>query len=300
MRPRTTIRTAVLLGWTLLSATRAQASGGPAFAPVYLGGVTADMSNLADPARTAQFRAAGGGFYAHESYVLPQSHGVCPSQTASESLAATIRTFSGGPAPIAEIGFGTELAVDRLIRCNYHGIGLYPELALVNVDRASTTEAAWRGFVDAARSAGVRRLAPVISPNLSSDPLDWSDPFWDRPKRLALAGGALALDTPPLLYRILGKGYVRFAREQLAWCARSGIPCIDIVSPANGETRFPADAVAWARMITVGGAGPATWVLENYVDGSAPSIGDDREPGTVAYGALVMARLGQAAGDRSP
>ncbi len=290
MPPSAPIGTALL--WSaLLSPASPSASGEPLLAPVYLGGVTADMRNLADPARTAQFRAAGGGFYAHESYVLLQSHGECPSPIASASLAATIRTFSGGPAPVAEIGFGTALAVDRLIRCNYHGIGLYPELALVNLDLATTTEAAWRDFVEAARSAGVRRLAPVISPNLPSDPRDWSDPYWDRPKRLALAGGALAMDTPPLLYRILGQGYVRFARQQLEWCARSGIPCIDIISPANGEAHFPADSVAWARKITVGGVGPAAWVLENYVDGSTPSIGGDREPGTVAYGALVLARL---------
>jgi hypothetical protein len=273
MRPSATVGTALLLSLALLSPASPSASGEPRLAPVYLGGVTADMRNLADPARTAQFRAAGGGFYAHESYVLLQSHGECPSQIASA------------------IGFGTPLAVDRLIRCNYHGIGLYPALALVNLDLATTTEAAWRDFVEAARSAGVRRLAPLISPNLPSDPRDWSDPYWDRPKRLALAGGALAMDTPPLLYRILGQGYVRFARQQLEWCARSGIPCIDIISPANGEAHFPADSVAWARKITVGGVGPAAWVLENYVDGSTPSIGGDREPGTVAYGALVLARL---------
>lgn len=258
-------------------------------APIYLGGVTRDMVELAKPDTTKAFRALHGGFYAHESYILAQTTGTCPRQTASPSLAATIGNFSSSPPPLAEIGFSTPLALRQLIKCNYQAIGLNPTVAIVNVMVGEASLSAWKAFVDAGRAEGLLALGPIASPNVASMPLDWSSPYWAAMKQMAAYGGALGLDTPPVLFKILGSGYTRFAQQQLAWCHANSVVCIDIISPGAHEQNFIHDTSAWMDMLSSPEVPAPVWVIENYNEGTKPGIGAETIPDSLARTALLEA-----------
>lgn len=269
-----------------IGAARPACASGPALAPVYLGGLTSDMKNLGQPNATASFRNNGGGLYMHADYVLANTSGDCPQQTASAALAATISNFENTPAQIAEVGLSTPLGLSQLIECNYQGVGLRPAVALVNIRMGVTTFKSWQPFADAGKASGLTALGPIVSPNSPLDPQDWNNSYWDSAKQMALYGGALGMDTPPLLYTARGPLYVRFA-QQLAWCAATGVTCIDILSPANGEVGFEQDALDWGKQIVAAGVFPAGWVFENYNVNSKPSIGNEDEDGSLAKSALT-------------
>lgn len=258
-------------------------------APIYLGGVTTDMVNLAKPETTKAFRALRGGFYAHESYVLANTTGTCPRQTASASLAATIENFSSSLPSLAEVGFSTPLALRQLIRCNYQAIGLKPTVAIVNVMVGEASPSAWKAFVDAGRAEGLMALGPIASPNVTSMPLEWSSPYWTAMKQMAVYGGVLGLDTPPVLFKVLGPGYTRFAQQQLAWCRENSVVCVDIISPGAYEQHFARDTSAWMDKLSDPKFHAPVWVIENYNEGTRPGIGSEAIPDSLARTALLEA-----------
>lgn len=268
---------------------------GPTLAPVYLGGLTSDMTNLSQANATASYRNYGGGLYVHADYVLANTSGRCPQQKASVTFAATIATFANTPAQIAEVGMSTPLGLSQLINCNYQGVGLRPAIALVNIKVGVTNFNAWQPFADAGKIAGLAALGPIASPNSPTEPQDWNNSYWDSAKQMARYGGALGMDTPPLLYTARGPLYVKFAQQQLAWCAATGVACIDIVSPANGEAGFEQDALNWVKKVVASGVFPASWVIENYNVNSKPSIGTETQNGSLARTALtaLLALRGQ-------
>lgn len=256
---------------------------------VYLGGVVSDMSNLSVPANTTGYRSVGGGFYAHESYILPNTSGNCPEQKASKALGSIIGSFGTSAGGLAEVGLSTPLGLTQLINCNYLAVGLNPTVAIANIIVGTTSLSSWKAFVDAGKSVGLMAVGPIVSPNVASQPANWNDKFWDDEKKMALYGGSLGMDTPPDLYKTLGPAYTTFAQQQLAWCKENGIACIDIISPSANEKDFDHDALAWAYAILAPGAAPASWVIENYNAGTEPSIGSESKAGSLTSTALALA-----------
>lgn len=272
--------------WSISTPLPAQAAP-LQLAPVYIGGVTPEMRNLAIPTTTAAFRANGGAFYAHETYLLDNTSGNCPQQTASPALAATIKNFASSAPAMAEIGMMTPLAITQLMACNYHAVGLQPQVALVNVVYEVTTLTDFKALVDAGRKAGLLKIGPLASSNTSDQPEDWNNPYYDTLKQMALYGGVVGMDTPAALYKLRGPGYIRFSQQVEAWARSSGVTCVDIVSPEDGETAFTQDAVAWARAIaTPPGNLPDAFVVENYNYTTTPDIGTEATSGSLAYTAL--------------
>lgn len=291
LRARTVARAVGLSAGLLLAGSLAAMPACAAeldLAPIYLGGVTSQMSNLADPAATSTYRSHGGAFYAHESYILANTSGPCPTQTASPSLAATISNFAASPPPMAEIGLMTPLAIEQLMTCNYQAVGLTPQVALVNVVYGVSTLADFKAMVNAGRSVGLMKIGPFATANTFAEPTNWNDPYWATMKAMALYGGVVAMDTPPTLYKIRGASYITFAQQVLAWAKAHGVECIDVVSPENGETSFTSDVLAWGTAIsTPPGSLPDAFVVENYNYGTTPDIGTDSTPSTLTYAALA-------------
>lgn len=298
MRRTVTIAAGFLLG--VAPASRASQTDAALFAPVSLGGISADMAGLASAAGTSRFRAMGGGFYAHANWVLANTSGACPEQTASPALAGIISVFANAPPPIAEWGVLTGLGAAQLMECNFHAVGLYPKVILSNINfntanGAMTPYSEWTTMVDAARLHGAVLVAPVCSANYQGDTINWSAGEWTLCKQMAAYGGALAMDTPPTEDIAQGPAYDTFAQQQLAWCRKTGIRCFDILSPfSGGEPNFTHDVLSWLGKIEAGGNKPAAFVVENYnVDSSTnqPTIGTETTTPSLASTALLLARI---------
>ena len=168
----------------------------------------------------------------------------------------------------------------------------------------------FKSFIAEGREAGLTVLAPVVVPN---DEPDLAHPFaeayWDTARQAALAGGGLALDTPPAFYlhgfpapaQVMA--YKRFVADALRWGRANRLRRIVILSPYYDRMTFAENARALYRSLDGEGLLPTDWVVESYDDGSGPSpghpdgsasfgvpIGSDTQPGTVSGVALWFAQ----------
>ncbi len=245
-------------------------------AHVFLGGLIG-MPSLADPKATAALRRTG--------VAAPYIHWYSTEDRFSGGkLPAVAATFTAPPESMAELnifdaGFFTGDWVTH-IRRN----GFSPSVVTVNTDGTDHVPPLpaervvnFKRFVDEGRAAGLKVVAPFITPNSTiSVAHPFADPWWDRPREMALYGGGVAFDAPPayfLVQRPPGEiaAYQLFIADALAWAHSHQLYTIMVMSPRFDRGRFQEDAQAMYRELLRRAALPDAWVVENYDLGSPPS-----------------------------
>jgi hypothetical protein len=173
--------------------------------------------------------------------------------------------------------------------------GLHPSRA--NVDTPSDTAAPgqlendlrqWREYVDAARSAGIKSVAPIAGPNDPNEPKSGDDvfatnPYYELERDEALYGKAIAFDVPPNFFLTggSGPGYEKFIVQAIQWGNEHGLRTTMLLSPYPWPTNadgtpdtfseftgntFRRDTEALVSLLLKERAIPSEWAVDNYED----------------------------------
>jgi len=180
-------------------------------------------------------------------------------------------------------------------RAQYIQNGLHPSEANVNTPSDSAGPGQleadlkqWRAYVNAARSEGIRTVAPVVGPNDPSEPkfgenVFATNAFYALERGEALYGGAIAFDTPPNFFLTggSGPGYEKFIVQAIQWGNAHGLRTTVLLSPypwpTNAEGKldtfdqftgntFSRDTQEFVRRLTEENAVPTEWSVDNYED----------------------------------
>jgi hypothetical protein len=173
--------------------------------------------------------------------------------------------------------------------------GLHPSEA--NIDTASDSaapgqleedEKQWNEYVDAAKTVGIETVAPIVGPNIPSEPklgenVFATNPFYALQREESLYGKAMAFDVPPNFFLTggSGPGYQKFIVQAIQWGNAHGLRTTVLVSPYPWPTntggrletfdeftgnRFESDTQEFVRQLTKAGAIPSEWSVDNYED----------------------------------
>lgn len=278
---------------------------------VALGG-TGGLPSLIDPKASQAFRSLPStGFYLHYSATDP---------IFAPTLHAIAKIFAGKPT-VAEVSLGGGFAA-QFWSTDWHthvlAYGFSPKAVVVNVDMATVDKSAaapaeelkdFRAFLAAGRSHGaVTTFAPVTSPNSSGGAgpegdaktlaiaHPWSDPWWDRFREMALAGGGIAFDAPPAFFlhglpdSKQNLAYQAFTIAGLRWANEHHLWSVVIASPYFDANIFQTNSETERRILAVANALPETWVIENYSE-CGPPYNRSCIASDAAAGALVGAEI---------
>src|SRR5580658_5331045 len=173
--------------------------------------------------------------------------------------------------------------------------GLNPSEANVNTPSDSAApgqlqrdEEQWKEYVDAARTVGIKSVAPVVGPNDQDEPklgdnVFATNPFYALERYEALYGKAIAFDVPPNFFLTggSGPGYQKFIVQAIQWGNAHGLRTTMLLSPypwpdnPNGKpdrfrqftnNTFSRDTETFVRRLTREQAIPSEWAVDNYED----------------------------------
>jgi hypothetical protein len=173
--------------------------------------------------------------------------------------------------------------------------GLSPSEANVNTPSDSAAPGQleedvkqWKLYVDAARTAGIETVAPVVGPNDPSEPklgdnVFATNPFYALEREEALYGKAMAFDVPSQFFLTggSGPGYEKFIVQAIQWGNAHGLRTTVLVSPypwptnADGkmdtfdeftDNTFESDTREFVRRLIEAHAIPSEWSVDNYED----------------------------------
>jgi hypothetical protein len=161
----------------------------------------------------------------------------------------------------------------------------------------------WKEYVDAARSVGIRSVAPVVAPNAADEPklgenVFATDPFYELERDEALYGRAIAFDVPPNFFLSggSGPGYQKFIVQAIQWGNARGLRTTMLLSPypwpGAGNT-FSRDTRNFVRYLDKEKAVPSEWAVDNYEDtdpNDAPAMVPDTARNTTTGVGLWLAR----------
>ena len=233
------------------------------------------------------------GLYEHANAVIAAE--VPPSV-----IPAIESVFAGtgpGQAELGQVGanYFTLPASYGYYQAVYIQNGLHPSEANVNTpsDNAPPGQLQadlklWREYVDAARTAGIESVAPVVGPNSPSEPklgdhVFATNPFYALERGEALYGKAIAFDVPPNFFLTGGSGpaYQKFIVQAIQWGNEHHLRTTMLLSPypwptdskGNPETfrqfasnTFSSDTEMFVNYLRRHQAIPSEWSVDNYED----------------------------------
>ncbi len=284
-------------------------------------GGTAGFNALRDGDQFQELLRTGHvGLYEHANaiYAAAQSPGLL------EAIERVFRRTGRGQAELGQVDWNyfTLPPSYGYYQEQYIGNGLDPSEANVNTpsDAAAPGQLEddleqWKEYVDAARSAGIKTVAPVVAPNDPSEPklgdnVFATDPFYALERGEALYGRAMAFDVPPNFFLTggSGPGYEKFIVQAIQWGNAHGLRTTMLLSPypwptnADGQLEtfreftdntFSRDTREFVRRLTEEHAVPSQWAVDNYEDtypDDAPAMVPETVPNTTTEVGLWLAR----------
>lgn len=200
--------------------------------------------------------------------------------------------------------------------------GLHPSEANVNTPSDSARRGQleedlkqWREYVDAARTAGIDSVAPVVAPNDPDEPklgenVFATNPFYALERGEALYGKAIAFDVPPNFFLTggSGPGYEKFIVQAIQWGNAHGLRTTMLLSPYPWPTNsagqletfrqftgntFSQDTQDFVSRLKEEHAIPSEWAVDNYEDTyphDAPAMVPETVRNTTTEVGLWLAR----------
>jgi hypothetical protein len=242
-------------------------------------------------------------------------------------LGAIERVFSGTGAGEAELGqvgwnYFTLPPSYGYYQSLYIQNGLSPAEANVNTPSDSAAPGQleadlkqWKEYVDAARTVGIKSVAPVVAPNDPNEPklgerVFATNPFYALERGEALYGKAIAFDVPPNFFLSggSGPGYEKFIVQAIQWGNAHGLRTTMLLSPypwpANSAGRletfrqftgntFSRDTQDFVKRLMEEHAVPSEWAVDNYEDTyphDAPAVVPETVRNTTTEVGLWLAR----------
>ncbi|MCW1925722.1 hypothetical protein OKA05_24405 [Luteolibacter arcticus] len=286
---------AVLASFALSLTARAQYQ-------VYAGGTTStdgtggssaaaymDNRDLANPASSARFRAAGGKYYCH-------SLGWSLSST---PIRNGIYSRFGGKDFILESAVGTNdylTPADDMQRL-FKGPGYWSSaryIVINFVDRWSDPS-----YPNLLKSSlhpyNTSTFSPIYSPNGEPHPelYPWAtDPKFAIRRNTAILGGTMCTDAPPEFYFSRNANYRQYVADEIRWANDNGLVSIVIIFPQNySGTQFYQKTGEYLEDLAKRGAFPQILAFNCYnssVSQGLP-IGSENDIDTMMYTARVFA-----------
>jgi len=260
---------------------------------IFVGG-TAGFDALRDGGQFAELLKTGHvGLYEH-------GNAIDAAENPPSILKAIERVFRGtgpGQAELGQVGanYFTLPPSYGFYQAQYIKNGLHPSEANVNTpsDSAAPGQLAadlkqWREYVDAARSVGIKSVAPIVAPNDPSEPklgenVFATNLFYALERGEALYGKAIAFDVPPnfFLNGGSGPGYEKFIVQAIWWGNAHGLRTTMLLSPYPWPTNpdgqpetfdeftgntFTHDTQVFVSRLLEEHAVPSEWAVDNYED----------------------------------
>jgi hypothetical protein len=287
---------------------------------IFVGG-TAGFNALRDGDQFQELLTTGHvGVYEHANaiYAASQVPGLL------EAIERVFRRTGRGQAELGQVGWNyfTLPPSYGYYQAQYIDSGLDPSEANVNTpsDAAAPGQLEddleqWKEYVDAARSVGIKTVAPVTAPNDPSEPklgddVFATDPFYELERDEALYGRAIAFDVPPNFFLTggSGPGYEKFIVQAIQWGNDHGLRTTMLLSPypwptnADGQLEtfreftdntFSRDTREFVRRLTEEHAVPSQWSVDNYEDtypDDAPAMVPETVRNTTTEVGLWVAR----------
>jgi hypothetical protein len=172
----------------------------------------------------------------------------------------------------------------------------------------------WGEYVDAARSAGIETVAPIVGPNDSNEPklgdhVFATNPYYALERGEALYGKAIAFDVPPNFFLTggSGPGYQKFIVQAIQWGNEHHLRTTMLLSPypwpTNSEGQpdtfrqftnntFSTDTQTFVSLLTQYLAIPSQWSVDNYEDPyprDTPAVVPETVPNTTTAVGLWLA-----------
>jgi hypothetical protein len=260
---------------------------------IFVGG-TGGFDGLENGGEFAELLQTGHvGLYEHANAVIRAEHPPAILQAIESVFAGT----GPGQAELGQVGanYFTLPPSYGYYQSVYLQNGLHPTEA--NVNTPSDTSAPgelekdlqlWREYVDAARTAGIETVAPIVGPNAANEPklgdhVFATNPYYALERGEALYGKAIAFDVPPNFYLTggSGPGYQKFIVQAIAWGNEHGLRTTMLLSPypwpnhSQGQpdtfrqftgNTFEQDTRTFVDGLRQQGAIPAQWSVDNYED----------------------------------
>jgi hypothetical protein len=260
---------------------------------IFVGG-TGGFDGLRDGAQFTQLLQTGHvGLYEHANAVVAAEQ----PATIIHAIESVFTGTGSGQAELGQVGanYFTLPPSYGYYQAVYIQNGLHPSEANVNTpsDAAAPGQLqkdlqTWRDYVDAARSAGIETVAPIVGPNDPSEPklgdhVFATNPYYALERGEALYGKAIAFDVPPNFFLTggSGPGYQKFIVQAIQWGNEHGLRTTMLLSPypwptnskGNPETfpqftsnTFSADTQTFVGHLTRQQAIPSEWSVDNYED----------------------------------
>jgi hypothetical protein len=233
------------------------------------------------------------GLYEHANAVVAAEHPPSIIQAIESVFAGT----GAGQAELGQVGanYFTLPPSYGYYQAVYIQNGLQPSEANVNTPsdaapagQLQTDLELWREYVDAARTAGIETVAPVVGPNDPNEPklgdhVFATNSYYALERGEALYGKAIAFDVPPGFFLTGGRGpgYQKFIVQAIQWGNEHSLRTTMLLSPypwpADSKGRpdtfreftnnaFSSDTRTFVRQLSEQQAIPSEWSVDNYED----------------------------------
>jgi len=233
------------------------------------------------------------GLYEHANGIVAAEHPPSIIQAIESVFAET----GPGQAELGQVGanYFTLPPSYGYYQAVYTQSGLHPLEANVNTPsdaalpgQLQTDLKLWREYVDAARTAGIVTVAPVVGPNDPNEPklgdhVFATNPYYALERGEALYGKAIAFDVPPNFFLTggSGPGYQKFIVQAIQWGNAHRLRTTMLLSPypwptnSKGEpdtfrqftgNTFSSDTREFVRHLSQQRAIPSGWSVDNYED----------------------------------
>jgi len=260
------------------------------------------------------------GLYEH-------ANAIAAAENPPSILQAIESTFTGtgpGQAELGQVGanYFTLPPSYGYYQAVYIQNGLHPTEANVNTPRDGVPrselreyEKNWKEYVDAARTAGIETVAPIVGPNDASEPKQGdrvfaTNPYYALERYESLYGKAMAFDVPPNFFLTggSGPGYQTFIVQAIQWGNEHGIRTTMLLSPypwpnnSKGQpdtfrqftnNTFGRDTEKFVHYLSQQQAVPSEWSVDNYEDPyphDGPAVVSETFPNTTTAVGLWLAR----------
>jgi hypothetical protein len=260
------------------------------------------------------------GLYQHANAVIAAEQPPSVIEDIERAFAGT----GSGEAELGQVGWNyfTLPPSYGYYQAVYIQNGLHPSKANVNTPSDSAAPGQldkdfmqWKEYVDAARTAGIESVAPIVGPNDPSEPklgdhVFATNPFYELERDEALYGKAIAFDVPPNFFLTggSGPGYEKFIVQAIQWGNAHGLRTTMLLSPYPWPTNsqgkpdtfreftdntFSRDTQIFVARLRAEHAIPSEWAVDNYEDPyphDAPAVVPETERNTTTEVGLWLAR----------
>jgi hypothetical protein len=269
---------------------------------------------------TELLRTGHVGLYEHGNAIAAAEH----PPTIIQNIESVFAGSGPGQAELGQVGanYFTLPPKYNYYQDVYIQHGLHPSEA--NIDTASDHVPPkqlqkdlklWREYVDAARTAGIETIAPIVGPNNKDEPklgdhVFATNPYYALERGEALYGKAIAFDVPPnfFLNGGSGPGYQKLIVQAIQWGNEHGIRTTMLLSPypwpynAKGKLEtfrqftgntFSSDTKTFVTYLAGQNAIPSEWSVDDYEDTYAhddPAVAPETVENTTTAVGLWVAK----------